>query len=50
MNLLPAQIQMGAVMLSVVDLDLLANYYSEALGPRVLSEDVTPIVLGGYRG
>jgi catechol 2,3-dioxygenase len=50
MNLLPAQIQMGAVMLRVADLDLMTKYYSEVLGLRVLSEDVSSRVLGGDKG
>jgi catechol-2,3-dioxygenase len=50
MNLLPAQIQMGAVMLRVADLDLMTKYYSAVLGLRVLSEDVSSRGLGGYRG
>ena len=50
MNTLPAQIQMGAVMLRVADLDLMTKYYSEVLGLRVLSEDVSSRVLGGDKG
>jgi catechol-2,3-dioxygenase len=50
MNLLPAQIQMDAVMLRVADLDLMTKYCSEVMGLRVLSEDVSSRVLGGYRG
>lgn len=50
MNLLPAQIQMGAVMLRVADLDLMTMHYAEVLGLRVPSEDVSSRVLEGERG
>ncbi len=43
---LPANIQMGSVMLRVRDLDLMTRYYADVLGLSVVSEDLSSRVLG----
>lgn len=50
MNLLPADIQMGAVTLRVADLDAMTEYYSAVLGLTVLVEGASTRVLGGEAG
>jgi catechol 2,3-dioxygenase len=50
MEKLPAEIQMGAVTLRVANLDLMRNYYTQALGLKVLAEDTSSVLLGGSDG
>ena len=50
MNVLPADIKMGAVTLRVANLDAMTKYYSDVLGLRVLSEAIDSRVLGGSSG
>ena len=50
MNLLPADIQMGAVTLRVADLDAMTKYYSQVLGLLVIAEGESSRVLGGTSG
>ena len=46
MNILPADIKMGAVTLRVANLDAMTKYYSDVLGLKVLSEGIDSRVLG----
>jgi len=50
MNTLPSSISMGSVMLRVADPDSMTRYYRDVLELKVLGEDESSRVLGGYTG